>query len=385
MIVIAPDKFKGSLSARAIAAVVAEQFRIVDSDVTVHEAPIADGGEGTVDLMLDHGADLVQVEVRGPLGEPVIAKYARRNGTAVLEVSSADGLFQLRQQADNRTALSASAFGVGELILDAIEGGADSLVIGLGGSASTDGGAGLASALGARLTSATDAAPPWGGAGIEQLANVDLDPLREVLRPIDLVLATDVDNPLLEPSGAAAIYGPQKGADGDTVRLLERGLAHWASLLLTHTNVDVRSVPGAGAAGGAGFPLLAAANAQIQPGVDVLMALTAFEKRLEGATLMIVGKGSLDRQSLWGKGPVGAARLARSMGIGVVAIVGVNTLSRDELDDAAIDRVYAMTDIESDLSTCMENTNEILAQLAHNLAFDEMRRPARRLTTRDDV
>lgn len=370
LIIVAPDTFKGSLPAGRVAEIVADHLRSADPSSTVVELPMADGGEGTVDVALAAGMDAVPVTVTGPLGTTVQACYARKDTTAVLELASAAGLTLLPAQPDRHTAAVASTRGVGELMARAIRHGARELVIGLGGSATTDGGLGLVQALGARVTSRSDRPSSSGGLGLAGVVSIDLGPMVEFLADVSVTLATDVDNPLIGPDGAAAIYGPQKGADADLVRRLDRGLDHWGDVLRLATGVDVRHRPGAGAAGGAGAPLLAAGSATARPGIEVAMELTGFTDRVRDANLVVVGEGSLDRQSLRGKGPVGAARLAQAGGARVVAVVGSCQLSGPELAEAGIDRVYTLSDIEPDLARSMAKAEPILHQVAARLAAD---------------
>ena len=377
MIVVAPDKFKGSMSAAAVASVLAEALRAFDPDGAVVELPIADGGEGTVDVVLQAGMAPVTATVTGPLGLPVEVVYARGDGAlapgvdiAVIEMAGAAGLGRLGEAPGPATAAAASTAGVGQLIADAVDGGARLIVLGLGGSASTDGGIGLAVALGA-VVETTDGLPlSPGGAGLADVSGIDLAPLQERLRGVEIVLAGDVDNPLTGPAGAAAVYGPQKGADAELVSTLDKNLAHWSDLIHRATGVDVADQPGIGAAGGAGVPLVAAGCARIESGLGYLLELTGLADRIAGADTVIVGEGALDHQSLRGKGPVGLARMAKAEGAGVIAVAGINRLDPEELGRAAIDRVYAMTDVEPDPHRCMQDPEPILRDLAARLAAD---------------
>lgn len=373
LVIVAPDKFKGSLSAPVISSMITAQFRRVDPDAQLLEIPLADGGEGTVDLFVARGAERVDAEVLGPLGNPILASYARRGPLAVVESAAAAGLALLGRPPDSETALHSSTFGVGQLVRHAVERGATRVVVGLGGSATTDGGLGLAAALGARIETAAGRRGEFGPFALESIDSVDFAPMCSVLSGVEVTLATDVDTPLLGPDGAAAVFAPQKGADHNVVARLDRCLLRWATAVIAATGVDVSGVPGSGAAGGAGVPLLAAVGSQVQPGVGFYFAESGFAERLDGATLLVVGEGSLDQQSLRGKGPVGAARLARSRGVRVVAVAGVNKLTRRELDDAAIDRVYSLTDIDPDPAACIEHAAELLPRLAYDLAVTESR------------
>lgn len=371
MILLAPDKFKGTASASAVSAVLARELKAVDPVAQVVEMPIADGGEGTVDLVLSAGATAVDVEVRGPMGAQVTATYARLGHTAVIELASAAGIGQLDTQPDVTTALGASTYGVGELIRHAIDHGSKRVILGLGGSATTDGGAGMASALGAEIETAEGFEVPPGGAGLSEVALVNLAAMTNKLEGTEILMASDVDSPLSGPDGAARVYGPQKGADQATVRTLERGLENWADRIAAVTGQDMRLSPGSGAAGGAGYPLLTVPGVALQSGVEVLLDLVSFERKLDDAELVVVGEGSLDQQSLRGKGPIGVARLARSNGTRVVAFVGRNQLNHDEVERAGIDRVYALTDIEPDPELCITKVDQLLPKLARRFAAAE--------------
>lgn len=375
-VVVAPDKFKGSLTATEVSAVVATVVRAADPAAEVRELPIADGGDGTVALAVSAGLTAVPLIVSGPLGRPVEAVYAVGPGLAVVELAAAAGMGLLDAGPDEATALAADTTGVGQLIADAVDGGARRIVVGLGGSATTDGGIGLARALGAEVSTIDDLALPSGGAGLALVVGVDLAPMIERLSGVEVVLATDVDNPAVGPQGAAAVYGPQKGADVDTVAHLDRSLVHWADALADATGVDARNVPGAGAAGGAGMPLLAAGCATVEAGIEVVMDLAGLGALVEEADVVIVGEGSLDDQSLRGKGPVGVARAARASGAEVLAVAGVNTLSADQLEEAAIDRAYALVDVEPDTEVCMAAAELILREVATKLVADSLARRA---------
>jgi glycerate kinase len=280
-VVIAPDKFKGTLSASQVAAHLAAGL----PGYTVVTVPVADGGDGTVDAAVAAGYRRVECGVRGPDGYPVTASFGLLREIAVIEAAQACGLALLRNR--KLAPLTASTRGVGELILGAVRMGASKLVLGLGGSATTDGGAGLVRALGARLADAQGRALPPGGAALSQLDRLDLTGLRD-LSHVDFLLASDVDNPLLGPCGAAAVYAPQKGASAAAVTALEAGLAHWADVAESATGRTARELPGAGAAGGQGFAAQLFLGAQTRPSIEVMLEMTAFESRLDGARLLII-------------------------------------------------------------------------------------------------
>lgn len=366
-VLLAPDKFKGSLPASRVAAHLAAGLRRVVPHVVTDELPVADGGEGTLEAALAGGYEPVDLVATGPLGEPVATRYARRGTTAVVEMAAVTGLAMV--EPDPATALAATSRGLGEVLAHALDAGARELVVGVGGSASTDGGAGMLVALGARLASgAGDLAD--GGGHLHALTDVDLSGLHPALADSEIVLASDVDNPLLGASGAAAVYGPQKGADAATVADLERGLATWVDVLATVGVTGARdhaAAAGAGAAGGVGFACLLL-GALRRPGVAEVLALTGFAGRLAGADLVVTGEGSLDAQSLHGKTPVGVAAAAAAAGVPVVAVCGRSTLTATEAAAAGLDGVYALTDVDPDVERCIADAGPLLEALAPRLA-----------------
>jgi glycerate kinase len=267
---------------------------------------------------------------------------------------------------------------VGELIRHALDRGARRIVLAVGGSATTDGGAGMAAALGARLTTSSGAGAPPGGAGLLAVERLDLDRLDGRLADASVVVACDVDNPLTGPSGAAAVYGPQKGATAETVALLDRALEHWADLVAAATGRDLRDLPGAGAAGGLGFGAAALLGAEVRSGVDTLLDLSGFARAIDGADLVIVGEGSLDEQSLHGKGPVGVAAAAARAGARVVAVAGRSTLTPEQVRDLDIAAVHTLSELEPDAELSMRFAADLLETTAERIAADWLRDRAER-------
>ncbi|WP_369031380.1 MULTISPECIES: glycerate kinase family protein [Streptomyces] len=367
---IAADKFKGSLTAVQVAERVTAGLRKAAPHVEVESLPVADGGDGTVDAAVAAGFERREVRVAGPLGHEVSAAFALRDGTAVVEMAEASGLQRL--PAGVFAPLTASTYGSGELLRAALDAGARTIVFGVGGSATTDGGAGMLSALGARFLDADGEPLPPGGGGLEGLATADLSGLDTRLADVDFVLASDVDNPLTGPKGAPAVYGPQKGASPDDVAALDAALAHYAKILeaaIGPKAAEYAAAPGAGAAGGIGYGALVL-GARFRPGIEVMLDVLGFGPALDRATLVITGEGSLDEQTLHGKAPAGVAAAARAEGREVVAVCGRLALRPEALGRAGIRRAYPLTDIEPDLAKCISDAGPILERVAENIGRD---------------
>ena len=365
-VVLAPDKFKGSLTAAEVGDALAAGMLDVLPGLDVIKLPVADGGDGTVAAALSAGFEEIIVDTVGPTGEPVQAAYALHGNRAVVELAAVVGLSML--PGGRLDPLTSSTYGLGLVIADAIRRGAQTIVLGLGGSASTDGGAGMAQALGARLLDADGHDLSHGGGALQGLARLDLRALRETLGSSSIMVASDVDNPLLGADGAAAVFGPQKGADTHQVEALERGVRRWSELVSRATGRNEADRPGAGAAGGAGFAALALLNAKIRPGIELILELVDFDRRIVGADLVVTGEGSLDDQSLAGKAPVGVARAAARSGVPVVAVAGRLQLSLQQLRQAGIEAAYALTDLEPDLNQCIANASPLLRRLGAHVA-----------------
>lgn len=320
-VIVISDSFKGSLSSGEIARIAAECIQKFYPDCQIVGLPVADGGEGTVACFLQAvGGDRVVVPVTGPWGEPLEAFYGRMGDTAVIEMAAAAGLPLAGSRLDpSRT----TTYGVGQLMRHAVEHGAKHLVLGLGGSATNDGGCGAAAALGVRFTDDAGAAFVPVGATLNRIAAVDCSAAARLLEGVQLEVMCDIDNPLCGPRGAAAVFGPQKGADGAMVAQLDQGLAHLAEILRRDLHRDVTHLPGAGAAGGFGAGAAAFFGAVLRPGIEVVLDLVGFDDLLDGCDLVLTGEGRLDGQSLGGKVPVGVARRAKRRHVPVVALVGV--------------------------------------------------------------
>jgi glycerate 2-kinase len=369
-IVIAPDKFKGSLAAAQAAAAIAAGLRTELPAAELVAIPVADGGEGTVDAAVAAGFERAPVTVDGPTGEPVHASYARRGEMAVVELAGACGLMRL--PGGRPEPLTASSFGAGQALAAALEAGARRIIFGVGGSASTDGGAGLLQALGARVLDARGEPLARGGAALRDVSALELAGLHPALRGGSVILATDVVNLLTGPDGAAEVYGPQKGATPAQVGELASGLRRWAAVVAETTGTDWSQEPGAGAAGGVGFAALAVLGAERRLGIELVLDLVNFDAALDGADLVIIGEGSLDTQTLAGKAPVGVAQAAARRGIPVVAVAGRSTLTEDQLAAAGITAVYALSDLEPDPAKSSAEAGPLLERVGRTLARDRL-------------
>jgi glycerate 2-kinase len=359
-VVLASDKFKGSLSADQVADALTRGLLSADPRIAVDRVPVADGGDGTLDAALSAGFERCSVMVEGPTGEPVKSAFARRDSTAVVELADASGLGRLSA---GLAPLRATTVGTGQLIAAAIGAGCSDIMLGVGGSSSTDGGAGVVTGLGGRVLDAAGRPVAPGGGGLAEAASVDLAGIRELLSGVRIVLACDVDNPLTGPDGAAAVYGPQKGASAADVAALDDALRHWADLIAAAVGADVRDRPGAGAAGGAGFAALAILGAEMRSGVDTVLDLVGFDEAVAGADIVVTGEGSLDEQSLRGKAPVGVLRRASRLGVPVVAVCGRTTLDEATQRHAGLLQVWSLAERQPDPGRSMVEAADLLEEV----------------------
>jgi glycerate kinase len=323
-IVLAPDKFKGSLAAPDVCRAMARGVASACPEATLDLVPMADGGEGTVEALVDAtGGTFHQCSVTGPLGIPVSARFGILGDgtTAVLEMAAASGLVLVPHEL--RDPLVATTRATGELLRAALDLGAGSIILGIGGSATNDGGAGMAQALGVRLLDESGAELPPGGAALARLDRIDASGLDPRLAKTSIRVACDVANPLCGATGASAVYGPQKGATPAMVAQLDAALDRLARIIRRDLGLDVADLPGAGAAGGLGAGLVAFAGGKLTPGVELVIDAIKLRERLNGATLCLTGEGSLDASSAFGKTPVGVARLARELGVPCLALAGM--------------------------------------------------------------
>ena len=370
-IVIAPDKFKGSLSAPDVARHLAAGLQAATgSNLDILLIPVADGGEGTLDAAVGSGFTRRSATVTGPLGELVTADFAVRGNQAVIEMAAASGLALLPEGPNSNTAKEATSIGTGELIRAALDLGCRKIILGVGGSANTDGGAGVLQGLGARLLDADGNELPAGGGALSRLDSIDFSGLDVRLEDSRFILASDVDNPLLGTLGAPAVFGPQKGATPEDVTALDAALARFVEVLADEIGDRAEAAaqaPGAGAAGGVGFIAIAALAATRRPGIDVVLEFTRLAEQLAGADLVITGEGSLDEQSLLGKTPMGVSRAADTAGVPVVAVCGRTTLSPQQQSDSGFRQVLPLTSLESDIDTCIREAGKLLETLGRTI------------------
>lgn len=370
-VVIAPDKFKGSLSAPDVAEHLATGLLAGygHNGFEATRIPVADGGEGTIDAAIGSGFTRRTTTVTGPLGEPVKADFAVRDQEAVIEMAAASGL-ALPDGPTSETAKTATSIGTGELIRAALDLGCRKIILGVGGSANTDAGAGVLQGLGAVFLDENGNELPGGGAALAQLNSIDFSNFDVRVEATEFVLASDVDNPLLGASGAPAIFGPQKGATPDDVTSLDAALSHFVDVLAATTGQHAKyaaKAEGAGAAGGVGYIAIAALKAERRPGIDVVLEFTETENKLKGADLVITGEGSLDEQSLLGKTPMGVSRAAAKAGIPVIAVCGRTTLSAEQLTNAGFHTVHALTHMENNVQKCIAEAGPLLEQLGKHI------------------
>jgi glycerate kinase len=364
-VVVAPNAFKGSLSAPQAAAAIARGVREVFPEAEVVEIPVADGGDGTLEaLVTAHRGEYRPVEVEGPLGDPVQSAYGLIDSgrTAVVELASASGLALLPPA--RRDPRKTSTYGFGQLLVAARKAGVDHVIAGIGGSATNDGGAGMAQALGYRLLDATGHDLARGGAALLQLDRIDATGVDPRWRLLKVDVACDVTNPLTGPEGASFVYGPQKGADQQTVRMLDSALAHLADVIERDLDKRVAKIPGAGAAGGTGAGLIAFLDARLMPGAALVVDASGFDRQLKGAQLVITGEGRVDSQTAYGKAPGEVARRAQAAGIPTLLLAGSKGAGWETLKGKGVTAVVTLAEEGDNLGQLMQNADQALTRAA---------------------
>ncbi|UQY43434.1 glycerate kinase [Erwinia sp. PK3-005] len=368
-IVIAPDSYKESLSALQVASEIENGFRAIFPDAEYVKLPVADGGEGTVEAMVAATqGKIVRLRVTGPLGEPVEAFYGLSGdeSCAFIEMAAASGL-ELVPPA-RRDPLVTTSWGTGELIANALDRGVQHFIIGIGGSATNDGGAGMVQALGARLLNAQDEQIGYGGGALPQLARIDISQLDPRLRQCRFEVACDVTNPLTGDEGASAIFGPQKGATPALVTQLDNALAHYAKIIQRDLDIDVLHIPGGGAAGGMGAALHAFCQAELRRGIEIVTEALGLDALVKDATLVITGEGRIDSQTVHGKVPIGVAKVAKRYNKPVIGIAGSLTADVGVVHQHGLDAVYSVIYSICTLEEALDNAAQNVRMTARNIA-----------------
>jgi len=368
-ILIAPGAFKHSLSASQVAHTIREGFERSGLSATYHLLPIADGGNGTLDAFLANGGERITVDVLDPLMRPIQADYGLIDDgkTAVIEMATASGIELLSD--DEANPLLASTYGTGQLMHHALDKGALRFIVGLGGSATVDGGMGCLRALGLKLLDAEGNDISQGGGGLADIVTVDASAIDERWQDIEIIIASDVENPTLGEKGAARVFGPQKGATPAMVETLEQNLTHCFTTIYEQIGVDVRHIEGGGAAGAFSAGLMAFLSCKIVSGIDLVLEHNHFIEHLADTTLIITGEGQMDTQTIDGKGPIGVARLAREHGVPTIALVGGLNVDDTILHEAGIQAVFSVVDKPMELQTALSNAEDLVRRAALRLGY----------------
>lgn len=367
-IIVAPDSYKGSVSALGVAQAMERGILSVFPNAEVHKIPIADGGEGTVEALISAtNGTLHHLEVTGPLGELVTATWGILGDgqTAVIEMAAASGLPLIPEE--NRNPRISTTYGTGELMREALDAGLRKIIIGIGGSATNDGGAGMARALGVRFSADDGQELPDGGAALARLKHIDLAGLDPRLSVSQITVACDVDNPLCGPRGASAVFGPQKGATPEIVAELDDALGHFSVIAQKATGRAVAELPGAGAAGGLGAGLMFFTPARLKPGVEIVLEAVGFAEMVKGAAFVITGEGRTDFQTAFGKAPVGVAKIAKQFNIPVFCLSGGLGEGVDEVLALGIDAVISICDRPLTLDACMREGSMLIESASERL------------------
>ena len=362
-IVVAPDSFKESLRAKEVAEIIEEGIKRVFPQVEVIKVPLADGGEGTIEAILEaRGGKVISQEVASPLGERIKAHFGILDDgfTGIVEMAQASGLSLVPHP--QRNPLLTTTYGTGELIKAALDRGCKRIIVGIGGSATVDGGAGMVQALGAKLLNGKGKQISFGGGSLGEIVSIDMSSLDSRVKNTEVLVASDVDNPLCGPKGAARVYGPQKGATPEMVKTLEKNLAHFAMMIKKYLNKEVKNIPGAGAAGGLGAGLIAFLGAELRPGIKLMIEASRLEERIKGADLVISGEGRIDEQTVYGKTPVGVAEMAKKEKIPVIIIGGEIRGDVEALYERGVDAVVSCIDRILPRAEAMKEAKKTLRQ-----------------------
>ncbi len=366
--VVAPDSFKESMTAKEVCDAMEKGIKKADSAAEVIKVPMADGGEGTVNSLVDatHGQRVI-VEVTGPLGNKISAYYGiLGNGTtAVIEMAKASGLEIVEKK--KRNPMITTTFGTGELIRDALDHNVKEIIIGLGGSSTNDGGSGMAQALGAKLLDQNNHQIPFGGGNLDKLDKIDISNLDSRLQDVKIILASDVTNPLIGKDGASRVFGPQKGATPEMVEKLENNLQHYAKIVKRDLNKEVALVSGAGAAGGLGAGLMAFTTCEMRQGVDLAIEVTKLEEKIRDTDYVFTGEGGTDFQTKFGKTPYGVAKLGKKYHKPVISLAGYLGEGIDSLYSEGFTAIFGIIPGACDLSTALKNGPSNVARTTENI------------------
>lgn len=359
---VAPDSYKGSISATSAALAMEEGIKRIFPKSQVIKVPLADGGEGTVEaLVTATKGKIITKTVKDPLGREIESFFGvlGDNKTAVVEMAAASGLPLLKT--DERNPLITTTYGTGQLIKAALDHGCEEIIVGIGGSATNDGGAGMAEALGVVFLDENGAKLPWGGAALKNLHKIDVSNLDPRLEKTKITVACDVDNPLCGKRGASAVYGPQKGATKEMVELLDLALANYAQKIKDEIGVDVLNIPGSGAAGGLGAGILAFLRGSLKPGIKIILDAVDFENKVKDASMVLTGEGKIDEQTAYGKAPMGVAQAAQKYNVPVLAFGGILGSNYEKVYEKGIDYVSGNVQSIMDLDQAIADGYKLLA------------------------
>lgn len=370
-VIIAPDSFKGSLSAKQAALAIERGIKKAVNkdkiDLEIIKIPMADGGEGTVEAIIEvTGGDIIVDNACDPLGREITSFYGvLPDNTAVIEMAAASGLNLVK--ATERNPLKTTTYGTGQLILAALKRGCKKFIIGIGGSATNDCGAGMAQALGAKLLDRDGREIGFGGGELDKVVRIDLSGLHPSIKTAKFTIASDVKNPLCGPEGASYVYGPQKGATPDIVKVLDNNLRHFAEVIKQDMGKDLLNIPGSGAAGGLGAGLMAFLNAEAKPGIDIVMETANFEAKVKSADYVITGEGATDFQSMFGKVPFGIGQMAKKWGKPALCISGTLGTGCEKLYEIGITGLFSIVNKPMALSEAIQRGEELLEQATENI------------------
>lgn len=366
-ILIAPDSFKGSLSSIEVINCIEKSAKRHFNDLEIVKVPIADGGEGTVEAILAAvGGELKNVEVIGPLGNKIISSYGVINKrTAIIEMAAASGLALVADE--DRNPMLTTTYGTGELILAGLNSGIREFFIGIGGSATNDGGIGAMQALGVKFLNSDNEEVGFGGGELSGIVNISLEDLDDRIKESSITVICDVNNPLTGPRGATSIYGPQKGASEEMLLELEKGMNNYKRVIEKNFGIEVNKVKGAGAAGGLGAALTVFLGAELKPGIETILEIVHFDLLLEGVDLVITGEGRIDGQSIYGKVPIGISKYCKRKNINVVAIVGSMGAEADVVYDFGINSIFTIVNSPMSVNEAMQNAGELLENAADRM------------------